>query len=174
MQQATVPYYKVTQFYYYGVIIEECQCKYRAPGEVLIFWYLKKVSQNILVLVWLISLSEHIRATKTLWNISKYTPIIFRPLGMSELVRGAWVCFWGLRLYKSRSGWSKSAILAQKWESKFVDRHFWDIKISKPPYICFKIIGLCILLHFCVCQREITIIIHQWSPCSRMENTGPF
>ena len=174
MQQATVPYYKVTQFYYYGVIIEECQCKYRAPGEVLIFWYLKRVSQNILVLVWLISLSEHIRATKTLWNISKYTPNNIKAFRNVSIAYGCLSLFLRSPSVQNQVRLEQIRHFGPKWESKFVDWHFWDIKISEPPYICFKIIGLCILLHFCVCQREITIIIHQWPPCSRMENTGLF
>ena len=156
MQQATVPYYKVTQFYYYGVIIDECQCKYRAQGEVLIFWYLKKVSQNILVLVWLISLSEHTLTTKTLWNISKYTPNnikAFRNVSVSQLLMGAWVWFWGLRLYKIRSGWSKSAILAQNESQNLLTDIFETSKYQNLLIFALKLLDYAFFCTF-VSVRE--------------------
>ena len=59
-------------------------------------------------------------------------------------------CAWGLSGFPVLATWSQNTNLAKPWKGwLFVTWLYWDIEISKPPYVPFpKMIELCLFMYF--------------------------
>ena len=80
--------------------------------------------------------------------------------GVPELLEGVRGYFWRLTPWGIQSDWSQSSILAQPWKAGFFfTRRFWDIKISKPPYLPLpKKIEFCHFSYFsCLSERNYNL-----------------